>query len=53
MILVLSPVLGPGAALGLSITMRITTTPGDAIAFLLGHLLNVRYGSVKNKPENV
>jgi len=29
-------VLGAGAAVGLGVTLRITTTLGDAVAFLLG-----------------
>ncbi|WAK02061.1 lysylphosphatidylglycerol synthase domain-containing protein [Methylobacter sp. YRD-M1] len=36
MVLVLSPVLGAGAAVGLGVTLRVTTTMGDAAAFLLG-----------------
>ena len=36
MVLLLSPVLGAGAAVGLGVTLRITTTLGDAVAFLLG-----------------
>lgn len=40
MLLLLSPVVGPGAAVGLGITLRVTTTLGDALAFLLGLVLN-------------
>ena len=36
MVLLLSPVLGAGTAVGLSITLRVTTTVGDAVAFMLG-----------------
>lgn len=36
MVLVLSPVLGAGAAVGLGVTLRVTTTLGDAVAFVLG-----------------
>jgi uncharacterized membrane protein YbhN (UPF0104 family) len=36
MVMVLSPVLGAGAAVGLSLTLRLTTTLGDAVAFGLG-----------------
>jgi hypothetical protein len=36
MVLLLSPVLGAGAAVGLGITLRVTTTVGDALAFMLG-----------------
>ena len=36
MVLVLSPVLGPGAATGLSLTLRLTTILGDAAAFAMG-----------------
>ena len=36
MVLLLSPVVGSGAAVGLGITMRITTTLGDAVAFFVG-----------------
>lgn len=39
MVFLLSPVLGSGTAVGLSITLRVTTTIGDAVAFLLGSLL--------------
>lgn len=40
MVLLLSPVIGPGAAVGLGITLRITTTIGDALAFLTGQILS-------------
>lgn len=36
MVLLLSPVLGAGTAVGLGITLRVTTTVGDAVAFMLG-----------------
>ena len=36
MLLLLSPVVGSGAAVGLGVTLRITTTLGDAVAFLVG-----------------
>ncbi|WP_083908656.1 lysylphosphatidylglycerol synthase domain-containing protein [Thioalkalivibrio thiocyanodenitrificans] len=39
MAVTLSPVLGTGAAIGLGITLRITTTVGDAISLLVGLLL--------------
>lgn len=38
MVLVLSPLLGAGAAVGLSVTLRVTTTVGDAVALILGLL---------------
>ena len=38
MVLVLSPVLGAGAAVGLSLTFRLTTTLADAVAFVIGIL---------------
>ena len=38
MVMVLSPVLGAGEAVGLSFTLRLTTTLGDAVAFALGIL---------------
>jgi len=38
MVMVLSPLLGAGAAVGLSLTLRLTTTLGDAVAFALGIL---------------
>lgn len=38
MVLVLSPVLGAGVAVGLGVTLRVTTTLGDGVAFLLGLL---------------
>lgn len=38
MVLLLSPVLGAGTAVGLSVTLRVTTTLGDAVAFVLGIL---------------
>lgn len=38
MVLVLSPVLGAGVAVGLGVTLRVTTTVGDAVAFVLGVL---------------
>ena len=38
MILLLTPVFGNGTAVGLSITLRLTTTFGDALAFILGLL---------------
>lgn len=41
MVLVLSPVIGTGTATALGITLRVTTTVGDAIAFVLGGLLRI------------
>lgn len=38
MVLVFSPVLGAGVAVGLGISLRVTTTIGDGMAFLLGLL---------------
>lgn len=38
MALLLSPVLGAGAAVGLGVTLRVTTTLGDALAFAIGIL---------------
>lgn len=38
MVLLLSPVLGVGAAVGLGVTLRVTTTVGDGVAFALGVL---------------
>jgi uncharacterized membrane protein YbhN (UPF0104 family) len=37
-ILLLGPVVGPGAAVGLSISMRLANMLGDGVAFLLGLL---------------
>lgn len=42
MVLVFSPVLGAGAAVGLGITLRVTTTVGDAMALILG-IIGRRY----------
>jgi len=39
MVLLLSPVLGSGAAVGLGVTLRLTTTVGDSLAFALGVLV--------------
>jgi len=36
MVLLLSPILGAGTAVGLGVTLRVTTTVGDAVAFLIG-----------------
>lgn len=36
MVLLLSPVLGNGPAVGLGVTLRLTTTVGDLVFFLLG-----------------
>jgi len=36
MVFLLSPVLGVGASVGLGVTLRMTTTIGDAMAFLIG-----------------
>lgn len=38
MVFLLAPIFGNGAAVGLSITLRLTTTFGDALAFILGLL---------------
>jgi hypothetical protein len=38
MVLLLSPVLGAGAAVGLGVTLRVTTTVGDGVTFVLGLL---------------
>ena len=38
MVLLLSPVVGAGTAVGLGLTLRVTTTVGDAVAFALGML---------------
>ena len=42
MVLLLSPVLGGGASVGLGITLRVTTTLGDAVAFLIGWVISHR-----------
>jgi uncharacterized membrane protein YbhN (UPF0104 family) len=39
MLLLLSPIIGIGPAVGLSITLRVATTIGDAVAFMLGVLV--------------
>lgn len=39
MVLLLSPALGVGAAVGLGATLRATTMMGDAVAFALGLLV--------------
>lgn len=36
MVLLFSPLLGPGTAVGLGVTLRVTTTIGDAVAFCFG-----------------
>jgi glycosyltransferase 2 family protein len=36
MAVLLTPVIGTGPAMGLGVTLRVTTTIGDAVAFLLG-----------------
>jgi len=38
MVLVFSPILGAGAAVGLSLTFRLTTTLADAVVFVIGIL---------------
>jgi hypothetical protein len=38
----LTPVVGAGAAIGLSITMRLATVAGDGLAFGLGRLLKTK-----------
>ena len=38
MVILLSPLMGKGTAVGLGITLRMTTTIGDAVAFVLGVL---------------
>ena len=49
MVLLFTPVLGAGMAVGLGITLRITTTAGDAFSFLLGLLLR---HAEREGPEN-
>ncbi len=44
--ILLSPIIGLGAALGISVTMRITTMSGDFLAFLVGFYLK-KYGKAK------
>lgn len=39
MVLFLSPIIGPGAAVGVGITTRIFTTLGDGVGFLIGLLI--------------
>lgn len=36
MLLLFTPVIGAGATLGISVTMRVTSVLGDRLAFLLG-----------------
>lgn len=36
MIILLTPIFGSGVAVGLSVTLRVTTTMGDVLAFLIG-----------------
>ena len=36
MVVLLSPIVGAGTAVGLGITLRVTTTMGDAVAFIFG-----------------
>jgi hypothetical protein len=38
MVLLLTPMFGAGVAVGLGVTLRVTTTVGDAVAFALGIL---------------
>ena len=47
LVMLLTPLLGAGTALGLSITLRITTTLGDAMACLLGLAVQAH-----TKPKN-
>lgn len=39
MLMLFSPLLGPEVAVGLSVSLRVTTTLGDAFAFILGIML--------------
>lgn len=47
MVLLLSPIVGSGVAVGLGVTLRVTTTLGDGIAFLVGLFLRFRLDRVK------
>jgi len=52
MVLLLSPTLGAGVAVGLGVTLRVTTTAGDAVAFSLGLLFKRLDVPVVTKSEN-
>lgn len=47
MVLLFSPILGSGTAVGLGVTLRVTTTMGDFVAFLLG-LTSRKFYAKKN-----
>ena len=51
MLLLLPPVIGSGAAIGLGVTLRIATTLGDAIAFALGMAMRHRL-SKPSRPDD-
>ena len=44
MVLLLSPIIGSGTAIGLAVLFRVTTTLGDGMAFIIGLFLR-RYSS--------
>ena len=53
MVLLFTPVFGAGVAVGLSVTLRITTTIGDALSFLCGLLLHrIERAHLSNTPGN-
>lgn len=43
MVLLLSPVVGTGTAVGLGITLRVTTTLSDSIVFILGLVIKSKF----------
>jgi glycosyltransferase 2 family protein len=43
MVVLLSPVLGAGVAVGLGVTLRLTTTVGDAMVFLIGGIIGRKF----------
>ncbi len=48
-VFLLSPVLGVGVATGLSLTLRLTTVLGDALAFALGLAISKKYDLVNRQ----
>lgn len=51
MIVLLTPIFGSGVAVGLSITLRMTTTLGDVLAFLIG--IFARWSSRKHLGDSL
>lgn len=51
MVLLLSPVFGSGVAVGLGITLRLTTTVGDGVALLIGMFIQKNINGRIKKSE--